>query len=122
MAHRQRRVASPSALSLPGWGFALLVGLLFLFLILLGLLVVVSATYVSMEGSSTDRLLDRGWGLLSALALVWAVVNLYWARQAIRALDPFAIYGHFAMAIGCGLIALGIHSVLLPARSEPNRS
>lgn len=111
--HRPRRSASSGRPPFPAALFVPLVGLLFLFLTLLGLIGVVALTYLAPQVTSTDRLLDRGWALLSTLALAWAVVNLYWARWAIRVLDPFAIYGHFAMAIGCGLIALGIHAVLL---------
>ncbi|MCC7337382.1 MAG: cytochrome c [Pirellulaceae bacterium] len=110
---RRQRGRTSLALEFPAALFVPLAGLLLLFLILLGLLVVVSTTYFGPQAASSGRLLDRGWALLSTSALVWAVVNLYWARAAVRVLDPFAIYGHFAMAIGCGLIALGIHAVLL---------
>ena len=111
---RQGRSTSSSGDStFPAALFVPLASLLFLFLILFGLLVVVATTYPGPQATSTSRLLDRGWALLAALALAWAVANLYWARKAIRVLDPVSIYGHFAMAIGCGLIALGIHAVLL---------
>ena len=112
-AHPSRRNAPSDRPPFPAALFVPLAGLLLLFTILLGLMVVVAATYLAPQATSTDRLLDRGWALLSTLALVWAVVNLYWARRAMRMLDPVSIYGHFAMAIGCGLIALGIHAVLL---------
>ncbi len=112
LGNRRRRKQLSPTFRMPGWGFALMVGLWLLFLIVFGLLVVVSATYLNSQPANPERWLDRGWALLSALALVWAVVNLVWARQAMRALDPLAIYGHFAMAIGCGLIAVGTHSVL----------
>jgi mono/diheme cytochrome c family protein len=98
---------------MPGWGFTLLALLFFLFLVLLGLIVVVSATYTGPGSYSADRMLDCGWALLSLAALAWALVNLHWSTQAIRHLNPLAIYAHVAIALGCGLIVLGIHSVLL---------
>ena len=92
-----------------------LAALLLMFLILLGFAVVVADTYPD-SADSADHVLDRGWALLSALALGWALLNLHWSRQAARDGDsvsnPMAAYAHLAIVLGCGLIALGIHSVL----------
>ena len=109
----------PSGFQMPPSVFTGLALLLLAFLILLGFLVVVSASYLH-SAASADHALDRGWALLSALALGWAVVNLFWSRQAAQKQDSggetsgnsMAVYAHVAMALGCGLIALGIHSVM----------
>lgn len=81
------------------------------FLVLLGFLVVISASYLN-SAATANHVLDRGWALLSALALGWALVNLFWSRRATQDSDWVAAYSHVALALGCGLIALGIHSVL----------
>lgn len=103
-------------LVLPPWLFVLCAVLLLTLLIFLGLLVVVATTYVG-SGESPERTLDRGWAMFSVLAMLWALVNLYWSNQASRSgdssLKTFAVFGHFAITIGCGLIAIGIHFVSL---------
>jgi mono/diheme cytochrome c family protein len=107
---RDRR-DEPSGFQMPPVLFMGLAPLLLAFLILLGFLIIVSATY-PRTFDSVDHLLDRGWALLSALALGWALVNLFWSRQAAQDGDLAAAYSHIALVLGCGLIALGIHSVL----------
>ncbi len=97
---------------LPGWLFAVLALLLFAFLILLGLLAVVSTTYLGSETDSPDRTFDRWWALLSMLALLWALTNLFWLAKAAELKKATAVYGHLAIALGCGLIAVGIDFVL----------
>ncbi|MDG2220135.1 MAG: cytochrome c [Rubripirellula sp.] len=100
-----------SGFQMPPTMFAGLALFLLTFLVLLGFLAVISASYVH-SALTTDQVLDRGWALLSALALGWALVNLFWSRKAAQARDRAATYSHVALALGCGLIALGIHSVL----------
>ncbi len=108
--------------------FTILAVFLLILLLCLGLLIVVAATYVQ-AADAPQRTLDRGWALLAALAMVWAVANVYWSglagrrsdghaggddasKQNATELSPrWAMLLHFAFAIGCGLIALGIHSV-----------
>jgi mono/diheme cytochrome c family protein/heme/copper-type cytochrome/quinol oxidase subunit 3 len=97
-------------LVVPGWLFAILAPLLFGFLILFGLLIVVSITYSSTR-PHPDRVFDLVWALLSLLALLWAVANLHWLTKAAESKNVTAAYGHLAITIGCGLIALGIHSI-----------
>ena len=100
---------------LPPTLFVVVALLLLTLLFCLGLLLVVAATYVGAT-DAPGRSLDRGWALLSALAMVWAAVNVYWSAHAARHSSDdstTAILGHFAIAIGCGLIALGIHAVLV---------
>ncbi len=104
-------------LVVPPMLFAVLAVLLLTTLVGLGLLVVVASTYVAVDDAS-QRSFDRGWALLAGAALVWALANLYWsnaaARQASessRATLSRAVFAHFAIAISCGLIALGIHVI-----------
>ncbi|WP_372896390.1 cytochrome c [Stieleria sp.] len=109
------RCDEPSGFLMPPTLFLGLAALLLMFLILLGFAVVVADTYW-YSAASADHALDRGWALLSALALGWALVNLHWSRRAARDGDSvgnsMAAYSHLAIVLGCGLIALGIHSVL----------
>lgn len=113
--------AQPSwrELVIPGWLFAGLASLLVMSLILLGWLAVVAITYAGTE-THPDRMFDRVWALLSLLALLWALVNLHWMSKAAEAGSTTAVYAHLAMAIGCGLIGLGIHAVFL-ARTIASR-
>lgn len=101
--------------------FAVLAALLLLLLLCLQQLVVVASTYVH-AAEAPSRSLDRGWAFLSALAMIWAIINVYWSGQAAKTLadesrvadnSKTAMFGHFAMAIGCGLIALGVHTVMV---------
>ncbi|WP_442508524.1 c-type cytochrome [Novipirellula sp. SH528] len=109
----------PPGFQMPPTVFTGLAVLWLAFLVLLGFLVVVSASYLHSTASA-DHALDRGWALLSALAFGWALVNLFWSRQAAQnqrsggetSGNLMAVYSHVAMALGCGLIALGIHSVM----------
>ena len=101
---------------MPDTVFTGLAVLLLAFLVLLECLVIVSASYLH-SAVSADHALDRGWALLSAFALGWALVNLFWSRKAFQNRDHAdsdhtVAYSHVAIALGCGLIALGIHSVL----------
>jgi mono/diheme cytochrome c family protein len=100
----------------PSWAFVPLALLYLLFLVLLGLLVVVAAAYPFSGVTSPDWNLARGWAILSLAALFWALVNLNWANQAAGRFERRAANSHLAIAVGCGLIVLGIHSVLV-ARS-----
>lgn len=118
------RVVDPVAGRRPGfswrglivapWLFVVLAAMLLTTLICLGLLIVVAASYVGTE-DAPQRMLDRGWALLASLAMLWAVVNLYWSNRAARHAESSAqsqaVFGHFAIAIGCGLIAIGLHSM-----------
>ena len=88
----------PSGCQLPATVFTGLAALLLAFLILLGFLVVVSASYLH-AADSADHVLDRGWALLSALALGWALLNLFWSRKAAQASDLTAASSHVALAL-----------------------
>ncbi len=104
-------------LVLPPALFVVLAVLLLTLLVCLGLLVVVAVTYVAVD-EPPQRKFDRGWALLSGVALTWGLVNLYWSSLAAQSSRvernsalPLPVLGHFAIAISCGLIALGIHTV-----------
>ncbi|TWU45821.1 Cbb3-type cytochrome c oxidase subunit CcoP2 [Novipirellula aureliae] len=99
-------------LAMTDWLFAPIAALLLLFCTLLGLLVVVYSAYAGAEADVVGRALDRGWAIISVVAMSWAVLNLYWSRIAFRHSNATALYSHFSIVIGCGLIALGIHTVL----------
>ncbi|MEO8270821.1 MAG: cytochrome c, partial [Aureliella sp.] len=113
---RTRPCIALRGLVLPPPLFALLALLLLTLLVCLGLLVVVALTYVDVD-DTPQRSLDRGWAVLSGAALAWALANLYWSNLAARepsqgnSVMPIAVFGHFAIAISCGLIALGIHAI-----------
>lgn len=91
---------------------ALLVG----FLILLGIVFVVHKTYVESATLVEDSRLEPVWSVLLLGALCWALVNLFWSGQAFRRFSIGGFYNHFAITIGCGLIAIGIQAVMF-ARS-----
>ena len=43
-------------------------------------------------------------------------MNLYWSMQSVRELSAKGYYNHFAITIGCGLIAIGIQAVMFDSQ------
>lgn len=110
---RSGPLSGPQArFALPAWRFLLLSLLLLVFWLLLGLLGVTAVAYQGYQVVSDKHHFDRGWALIAALALLWAVVNLYWRTKARTANSPLAVHGHLAIAVGCGLVSLGIYGVI----------
>jgi mono/diheme cytochrome c family protein len=77
---------------------------------------VVRRTYVDLSAASELKSLESIWAWLLIAALGWAIVNLYWSLQSVRNLSAKGFYNHFAITIGCGLVAIGIQAVMF-ARS-----
>ena len=102
---------------LAGWIFVFGGPLLIAFWSLLLTVYIVDRTYVGnmspREFASDAGRLESVWAWLLIATLAWAIVNLYWSVKAIRRYSPRGFYSHFAITIGCGLIAIGIQAVML---------
>lgn len=97
-------------------GFLFVASLLFSFWALLLSLFVMHRTYVRSDAAGDGNRLESIWAWLLIAGLGWALVNLYWAAKSVSSRSEKGFFGHFSIAIGCGLIALGIQSVMV-ARS-----
>ena len=79
--------------------------------LLLAAIVIHTAYGPGHRGQDGERL-ESIWAWLVMAALAWALVNLVWSLQAVRHRFVQGFYLHFALAIGCGLIAVSIQSVM----------
>lgn len=109
------------ASDLSGWPFFFVAVLLLFFLIFFGYVFVVALSFSEVSLHLSDRLLDRVWALASLLVLSWALVNLRWLEMAARDHLASSFHMHLGVVVGCGLMALGIHSVQIArfVASEP---
>lgn len=73
---------------------------------------VVHKTYVGPEAAMDSGRLEPIWAFLLAAALGWALLNLYWSMTSLQIRSSKGFYNHFAIAIGCGAIAIGIQAVM----------
>lgn len=94
-------------------GFVIAACMLFAFWVLLLLTLIVHKTYVGGETAAQGSRLESVWAWLLLGGLGWALVNWYWAGLSLSNRFVFGYFSHIAIAIGCGLIALGIHSVMV---------
>ena len=97
-------------------GFVFVAGLLFSFWTLLLFSFVLHKTYVNGQSFNNGSRLESIWAWLMVAGLGWALANLYWSAQSVKSRSEKGFLGHFAIAIGCGLIGLGMQSVMV-ARS-----
>ncbi len=97
-------------------GFLFVAGLLFAFWTLLLFSFVLHRTYINGQAVNNSSRLESVWAWLMMAALGWALANLYWSAQSVKLHSEKGVLGHFAIAIGCGLIGLGMQSVMV-ARS-----
>lgn len=116
-------VMSKSKLQQSRWlpvGFVFVAGLLFTFWTLLLCSFILHKTYVNGQATINGSRLESIWAWLMMAGLGWALANLYWSARSIKLRAEKGFLGHFAIAIGCGLIALGMQSVMV-ARSLTQR-
>ncbi|MEX1027610.1 MAG: cytochrome c [Candidatus Paceibacterota bacterium] len=83
------------------------------FWVLLFSTIVVHKTYTGGEATAEGGRPESIWAWLLIAALGWALVNLYWSLKAARKASEMGYLGHFAITIGCGLIAIGIQAVMV---------
>ncbi len=107
-----RRVPRRAKATIPGSLFVFCAILLVCFLTLLGLVFVVQKTYVDSSPLVEGGRLEPVWAILLIGTLGWALVNLLWSGQSLRRLSMIGFCNHFAITIGCGLIAIGIQAVM----------
>lgn len=98
------------------FGFLIVAGLLFSFWALLLFTFVLHKTYTDAQAVNNGSRLESIWAWLMVAGLGWALANLYWSARSVISRSEKGFLGHFAITIGCGLIALGIQSVMV-ARS-----
>ncbi len=59
------------------------------------------------------------WGLLTTIALAWGLVNLHWARRALRHARGFDFLGHLAIVLCSAVATVGLHLVVSGKAANP---
>ncbi len=94
-------------------GFVVSALLLMAFWILWLSVYVVHRTYISAGEPAEGARLESWWAWLLIAGIGWALLNLFWSLRALRGRSEQGYLGHLALTVGCGLIVLGIQSVML---------
>lgn len=75
---------------------------------------VVHRTYTSGDTSaSVANHLESIWSWLLLVGIGWGLVNLHWSLASLQRANLKAFVGHWMLAAACGLIVVGIESVMI---------